>query len=82
MSTRAVVAKRGKCIVITTGHYSDAKYERIFFKSKSSSLECSQYLEGALAGERVQASSFSFPADATTYTPLFHIMKVTQFSEL
>ena len=35
VSTRAVVAKRGKCIVRTTGHYSDAKYERIFFKSKS-----------------------------------------------
>ena len=31
VSTRAVVAKRGKCIVRTTGHYSDAKYKRICF---------------------------------------------------
>ena len=34
VSTRAVVAKRGKCIVRTTGHYSDAKYEGFFFSIK------------------------------------------------
>ena len=38
MSTRAVVAKRGKCIVRTTGHYIDAKYEGFFFFLKQRAL--------------------------------------------
>ena len=44
MSTWAEVAKRGKCIVRTTGHYSDAENEselrvRLFFMFRKELLE-------------------------------------------